>query len=31
MIPSGATHDKMLLGPNDEFSDGVSEDGMVLV
>ena len=31
MIPSGATHDKMLLGPNDEFNDGVSEDGMVLV
>ena len=31
MIPSGATHDKMLLGPNDEFADGVSEDGMVLV
>ena len=31
MIPSGATHDKMLLGPNDEFNDDVSEDGMVLV
>ena len=31
MIPSGATHDKMLLGPNDEFNDGISEDGMVLV
>ena len=31
MIPSGATHDQMLLGPNDEFEDGISEDGMVLV
>ena len=31
MIHSGATHDQMLLGPNDEFEDGISEDGMVLV
>ena len=32
MIPSGAAHNEMLLGPNDQReSDGVSEDGMVLV
>ena len=31
MIPSGATHDKMLLGPDDECDDEISEDGMVLV
>jgi acetolactate synthase-1/2/3 large subunit len=31
MIPSGAAHNEMLLGPNDETSKPVSEDGMVLV
>jgi len=31
MIPSGAAHNDMLLGPNDEVSKPVSEDGMVLV
>ena len=31
MIPSGATHDQMLLGPNDEVEENISEDGMVLV
>jgi len=31
MIPSGAAHNDMLLGPSDETSRPVSEDGMVLV
>jgi acetolactate synthase-1/2/3 large subunit len=31
MIPSGAAHNEMLLGPNDEAAKQGSEDGMVLV
>ena len=31
MIPSGGAHNEMLLGPSDEGSKSVSEDGMVLV
>jgi len=31
MIPSGAAHCEMLLGPEDEAQRPVSEDGMVLV
>tara|TARA_Y100000589_G_scaffold321658_1_gene353377 strand:- start:300 stop:2057 length:1758 start_codon:yes stop_codon:yes gene_type:complete len=31
MIPSGSTHDQMLLGPDDELDGEVSEEGMVLV
>jgi acetolactate synthase-1/2/3 large subunit len=32
MIPSGAAHNEMLLGPEDKQSGGsVSEEGMVLV
>ncbi|MDR3437666.1 acetolactate synthase 3 large subunit [Telmatospirillum sp.] len=31
MIPSGAAHNEMLLGPKDETGGVVSEDGMVLV
>jgi len=31
MIPSGAPHNEMLLGPDDEAKKPVSEDGMVLV
>ena len=31
MIPSGAAHNEMLLGPNDETETPVSEEGMVLV
>ena len=31
MIPSGSTHNQMLLGPNDKVDGEVSEDGMVLV
>jgi acetolactate synthase-1/2/3 large subunit len=31
MIPSGAAHNEMLLGPADEAAAPVSEDGMVLV
>jgi acetolactate synthase-1/2/3 large subunit len=31
MIPSGAAHHDMLLGPEDEAEHQVSEDGMVLV
>ena len=31
MIPSGATHNQMLLGPDDKAEDTISEDGMVLV
>jgi len=31
MIPSGAAHNEMLLGPNDEANKGTSEKGMVLV
>jgi len=31
MIPSGAAHNEMLLGPNDEAEKPISEDGMVLV
>ncbi len=31
MIPSGAAHNEMLLGPKDETEKPVSEEGMVLV
>ena len=31
MIPSGAAHNEMLLGPADEAETPVSEEGMVLV
>jgi len=31
MIPSGAAHNEMLLGPEDEAKSPVSEEGMVLV
>ncbi len=31
MIPSGAAHNEMLLGPRDEAEPPVSEEGMVLV
>ena len=31
MIPSGAAHNEMLLGPNDKSEQSISEDGMVLV
>ena len=31
MIPSGAAHNEMLLGPEDEVEKPVSEEGMVLV
>ncbi len=31
MIPSGSTHDKMLLGPNDKVEGEISEEGMILV
>jgi acetolactate synthase-1/2/3 large subunit len=31
MIPSGAAHDEMLLGPEDEAEKPISEEGMVLV
>ncbi len=31
MIPSGAAHNEMLLGPEDEAQSPVSEEGMVLV
>jgi acetolactate synthase-1/2/3 large subunit len=31
MIPSGAAHNEMLLGPEDEAKRPVSEEGMVLV
>ena len=31
MIPSGAPHNEMLLGPNDKAQQQVSEEGMVLV
>ena len=31
MIPSGAAHNEMLLGPNDETSKATAEKGMVLV
>ncbi|HEV2186654.1 MAG TPA: acetolactate synthase 3 large subunit [Stellaceae bacterium] len=31
MIPSGAAHNEMLLGPEDEAQKPVSEEGMVLV
>ncbi len=31
MIPSGAAHNEMLLGPDDKTEAPVSEDGMVLV
>ena len=31
MIPSGAAHNEMLLGPEDEAQRPVSEEGMVLV
>jgi acetolactate synthase-1/2/3 large subunit len=31
MIPSGAPHNEMLLGPDDQSARPVSEEGMVLV
>ena len=31
MIPSGAAHNEMLLGPGETAAAPVSEDGMVLV
>ncbi len=31
MIPAGAAHYEMLLGPDDKATKPVSEDGMVLV
>jgi acetolactate synthase-1/2/3 large subunit len=31
MIPSGAAHNEMLLGPGEKATGPVSEDGMVLV
>jgi len=31
MIPSGAAHNEMLLGPADQADKPISEDGMVLV
>ncbi|MBT5245225.1 MAG: acetolactate synthase 3 large subunit [Rhodospirillaceae bacterium] len=31
MIPSGAAHNEMIFGPENETDDQVSEDGMVLV
>jgi acetolactate synthase-1/2/3 large subunit len=31
MIPSGAAHNEMLLGPDDQQASPVSEEGMVLV
>ena len=31
MIPSGAAHNEMLLGPADKAEQPISEDGMVLV
>ena len=31
MIPSGAAHNEMLLGPEDKAEQPVSEEGMVLV
>ncbi|HJQ59541.1 MAG TPA: acetolactate synthase 3 large subunit [Vineibacter sp.] len=31
MIPSGAAHNEMLLGPADKFEKPISEEGMVLV
>jgi acetolactate synthase-1/2/3 large subunit len=31
MIPSGAAHNEMLLGPEDHADQPVSEEGMVLV
>ena len=31
MIPSGAAHNNMLLGPNDQSNNEIDEEGMVLV
>ena len=31
MIPSGSTHNQMLLGPKDKVDGDISEEGMVLV
>ena len=31
MIPSGAAHNEVLLGPGDQPQQRVSEEGMVLV
>jgi len=31
MIPSGAAHNEMLLGPDDQAAKPISEEGMVLV
>ena len=31
MIPAGAAHNEILLGPEDKADEPVSEEGMVLV
>jgi len=31
MIPSGAAHNEILLGPDDQADETVNEEGMVLV
>ena len=31
MIPSGAAHNEILLGPEDKTKDSIDEEGMVLV
>jgi acetolactate synthase-1/2/3 large subunit len=31
MIPSGAAHNEMILGPEDQTKTPTSEEGMVLV
>jgi len=31
MIPSGAAHNEMLMGPEDQSEKPISEEGMVLV
>jgi acetolactate synthase-1/2/3 large subunit len=31
MIPSGAAHNEMLMGPEDQAEKPISEEGMVLV
>ena len=31
MIPSGAAHNEILLGPDDKTDDTINEEGMVLV
>ena len=31
MIPSGAAHNEILLGPEDQTDETINEEGMVLV